>query len=132
MGCKAMIDPQVESIGGKLKVDEKLGAIVTFYHKKLSESELDILSRVPGVRVLAFYVCNIECGAISAIGQMKSIERVGFYSCPNITDHMFQFLKGLPNLKSLVFVDTPVSKKAIDEYKDDYPGVEVKSSDQVT
>lgn len=126
-----MIESQIESIGGKLKIDEMLGPIVTFYHKDFSESELAILSRVAGVRVLVFYVCNIECEAISAIGKIKSIERLGFYSCPNITDHVFQFLKGIPNLKSLVFVDTPVSKKAVDEYKVDYPGVDVKRSSQV-
>lgn len=129
MTLNKVLEDRVSSIGGGLKVSDRLGNVVTFYHKDFSKDDLEVLADIEGINVLAFYMCNIKGEDVKKIVQMSSIERLGFYSCPNVNDIALSFLIDLPRLKYLTFVDAPVTKKTIDDFKSLSPLVKVKEPD---
>lgn len=125
MGGIHSIDARIKELGGKVIFDDVLGIVATFYHVSLSSSEIEILSCVEGINTVAFYVSNIRGEDFKVLSANKGVRYVGVYSCENVADEIFGYLKLFPNLETVTLVDTSISESALDEFRVDCPRVKV-------
>ena len=116
----------IERSGATFLYDEDTNTVceVTFLNFHLTDADLKHLERLPSLRSIAVFGCDISDTGLEHLKGLTKLERLNL-DCTHVSDSGLQHLEGLVNLRELHLNETRVTPRGVGKLQEVIPDCRV-------